>query len=157
MDIKEFLREGDVIVDLSASTKEEVITELVSYLNREGALGDNDEIISLLWEREKIGSTGIGRRVAFPHAKCPSLKELKSVLAISKEGVDFDSLDGQPVYVFFLLLVPADTSILGVGAHIKALSMMTSLLSQDGFIMEITSMSDSSLVYQAISDECSKK
>lgn len=80
-------------------------------------------------EREKIMSTGIGDGIAIPHGKSDAVTELSAALGIHKRGVDFEALDGEPAFVFFLLVSPANVS----GPHIRALARISRMLKNDGF------------------------
>jgi len=81
--------------------------------------------------REALGSTAIGQGIAIPHGKCDCIKKLVGCLGVSKEGIKFDSLDGEPAYIFFLLIAPVDSA----GPHLKALARISRLL-KDKYIRE---------------------
>ncbi|HOK22862.1 MAG TPA: PTS sugar transporter subunit IIA [Candidatus Hydrothermia bacterium] len=100
----QLLREDRVIIDLKAKDKEEVLQELLSVLN----LKPEQEKIVLeqLKKREAIGSTGVGRGVAIPHTRSVVVDDVQLVVGVSKGGIDFQSLDGKPVHLFFLLIAP---------------------------------------------------
>lgn len=122
-----------VCVDLKAKTKEEALSELVDLLVKSGGIKSTEKssILTKLKEREVLGSTGIGKGVGIPHAKCSSIKKMVAALGVSKSGVDFKSLDGEMTYIFFLLVAPGDTP----GPHLKALARISRLL-DDKFIRE---------------------
>jgi len=127
MSLTELLDESTVLVNLKASRKQDVIEELAAALTDSGKVSDNREVLQAVLEREKIMSTGIGKGVAIPHGKCRAVDQLIGVLGIKKEGVDFQSLDEQPVYLFFLLVSPLNVS----GPHIRALAHISRLLRHD--------------------------
>ena len=127
MSLTELLDENAILVDLKATQKQEVIEELAEALTASGRISDNREVLQAVLEREKIMSTGIGKGVAIPHGKCKAVDKLVGVLGIKKEGVDFQSLDEQPVYLFFLLVSPLNVS----GPHIRALAHISRLLRHD--------------------------
>ena len=105
MKISEFLCSKAVTSDLKATTKKEVIEELVDLLVKAGAVEKKirNKLVEILMAREALGSTAIGQGVAIPHGKCENVTKLTAALGISKKGIDFDSLDGEPAYIFFLL------------------------------------------------------
>ncbi len=119
MKFADFIRVDAIKAGLQAEDKEAVIHELVASLVDSNDLDESelDSIVQAIMKREELGSTGIGRGVAVPHTKHPSVDRLKGTVAISTEGVDFDSLDGEKVNVFFLLISPPDRPV----DHLRAL------------------------------------
>lgn len=117
--------------DLTADDKEGVIREMVRALLDAGKIEKNEVegIVKAILKREELGSTGIGRGVAVPHTKHPSVDQLIGSVAISHDGVDFDSLDGEKVYLFFLLVSPPDRP----GDHLRALENISRQLRDDTF------------------------
>ena len=117
--------------DLAATTKEEVIAELVQSLveAQEILAKDKDDIIKAIMRREELGSTGIGRGVAVPHTKHPSVKKLVGTVGVSAQGLDFESLDGQKASLFFLLVSPPDRP----GDHLRALENISRQLRDEQF------------------------
>ena len=130
MKISEFLREKAITVSLKATDKPGVIREMVQLLVRAGEVKpeDTDRFVEVLLAREALGSTGIGQGVGIPHGKSNCVKEL-GAFGISQKGVNFDSLDGDPVYIFFLLVAPEDSA----GPHLKALARISRLLKDKFF------------------------
>ena len=133
MKINEFLNKDAVTTDLRSTTKEDVISEIVALLVDSGVIEkkNKNKIVESLMAREALGSTAIGQGIAIPHTKSDTVPQLVSALAISKKGVNFDSLDGEPAYIFFLLIAPADSA----GPHLKALARVSRLL-KDKFFRE---------------------
>ncbi len=131
MKIAEFLCKDAVINDLTATTKADVISELVSSLVDAGAIEKRtkNKVIDILMAREALGSTAIGQGIAIPHGKSEATDKLVAALGISKKGINFDSLDGEPAYIFFLLVAPADSA----GPHLKALARVSRLLKDKFF------------------------
>ncbi len=117
--------------DLAADDKQGVIREMVQALLAAGKIEKNEVegIVKAILKREELGSTGIGRGVAVPHTKHPSVDQLIGSVAISHDGVDFDSLDGEKVYLFFLLISPPDRP----GDHLRALENISRQLRDDTF------------------------
>lgn len=132
MKITDFLDQRTIKIGLTATNKEDILKELVDVLAEVKELGDRKAIVKALFERESLGSTGIGQGIAIPHGKTDRVKELVAVLGVSRKGVNFDALDGEPVYIFFLLVAPKDTA----GPHLKALAQISRLL-RDGYFCEL--------------------
>lgn len=129
MKLVDILSPGAISVDLGAASKKEVLEELCGLLAKAGQLPDAKDMVSILMEREALGSTGIGQGVAIPHGKSPSVKVQAAAFGISKRGVDFDALDGEPVHIIFLLVAPPDAA----GNHLKALAKVSRLLKDKFF------------------------
>lgn len=127
----EFLNTKAVAADLKSTTKEGVIRELSVLLAKAGIVKDEKALVKVLLDREALGSTGIGQGVGIPHGKSANVKELVAAFGISKKGVDFNALDGEPVHIFFLLLAPEDSA----GPHLKALARISRLL-KDKYVRE---------------------
>lgn len=132
MKITEFLDKRGIKMDVESSEKEDVLKELVDVLSAVKDVGDKKLILKALIDRESLGSTGIGQGIAIPHGKTEKVKEIVAVLGISRKGVNFDALDGEPVYLFFLLVAPKDNP----GPHLKALAQISRLL-RDSFFCEL--------------------
>ena len=132
MKISEILDPKAIKIGLNSTSKEEVMKELVEVLARVEDIGDQKAIVKALIERENLGSTGIGQGIAIPHGKTDKVTRLIAVLGVSKAGVNFDALDGEPVYIFFLLVAPKATA----GPHLKALAQISRLL-RDSYFCEL--------------------
>ena len=117
--------------DVASLNKPGVIRELVGSLAEAGAIkpGDVEGIVAAIMKREELGSTGIGRGVAVPHTKHASVERLVGTVGVSHEGVDFNSLDGDKVQLFFLLVSPPDRP----GDHLRALENISRQLRDDTF------------------------
>ncbi|HDJ24134.1 MAG TPA: PTS sugar transporter subunit IIA [Candidatus Aminicenantes bacterium] len=124
MNLKKILTSDDIILSLSASTKKEVIREMVECLHQRGKIEDKEAALQAIMEREKKMSTGLEKGVALPHGKCEAVKELVAAIALKHEGVDFGCLDGQPAKIFIMTLSPLNRS----GPHIQFLAEITRLL-----------------------------
>ncbi len=133
MKIGELLDKNAVSVELKSHQKEEILAELVNLLIASGSIKktEKNNIIKKLREREALGSTGIGKGVGIPHAKCPKVKKMVAAFGISKNGIDFKSLDGKLSYIFFLLIAPGEIP----GPHLKALAGISRLL-DDKFVRD---------------------
>ena len=131
MKFADFVSRKAIRAELTARDKEGAIREMVQALLDAGKI-DTDEfesIVKAILKREELGSTGIGRGVAVPHTKHPSVDRLVGTVAISHEGVDFASLDGETVQLFFLLISPPDRP----GDHLRALENISRQLRDDTF------------------------
>ncbi len=155
MKIMEFLSEGAITVDLKSVNKTDAIKELVELLIKAEEVDKKDKakIVDLLMAREGLGSTAIGHNVGIPHAKTDSVKDLVGAFGLSKKGVDFDSLDGEPVYIFFLLLAPQDSA----GPHLKALARISRLIKDKYFRDTLRQAKDEKDVVKIIEAEDEKK
>jgi PTS system nitrogen regulatory IIA component len=135
MGMSDFVVRDAIIPDLKATTKEGIIREMVEGLRGAGFVksGDPEDIVKAVLKRELLGSTGIGRGVAIPHTKHNSVERLIGTIALSRAGVAFDSLDGEPVHVFVLLISPQDRP----GDHLRALENVSRSLRDDGFVRSL--------------------
>src|SRR5437773_12075698 len=143
MKIEDILSEDLVLADLRAHTKPDVLVELADALTaRHQDLGlDKARLVGALEDRERLNSTALGDGVAIPHGKLPGLKRVLAAFGRSLAGVDFQSLDGKPTHLFFLLVAPEDSA----GAHLKALARISRLLKEETFrrrLMEAPSARD---------------
>lgn len=131
MKFADFVVRDAVRADLAAEDKGGVVREMVQSLQAAGGIeaGEFESIVKAILKREELGSTGIGRGVAVPHTKHPSVDKLVGTVAVSRDGVDFDSLDGEKVHLFFLLVSPPDRP----GDHLRALENISRQLRDDTF------------------------
>jgi PTS system nitrogen regulatory IIA component len=106
-------------------------------------------MVNTLLEREKLGSTGIGDGVAIPHGKLVNLEELIVSFGRSKEGVEFDAMDGKPAHIFFLLMAPEDTT----GKHLKALAKISKMLKDSTFRKKLLEAKSKDELYMIIADK----
>jgi len=131
MKFADFICIDAIRLQLTSEDKESVITEMVGALVEAGKIAERErgDIVRAIMKREELGSTGIGRGVAVPHTKHPSVERLVGTIGISSDGVDFDSLDGERVNLLFLLVSPPDRP----GEHLKALENISRQLRDDVF------------------------
>ena len=113
-----------ILINSSSETKEAILNELVDTLCSAYKLEHRDEIFEAIWTREQSRSTGIGCGLAVPHAKIDYVDHMCMVAATIEKGLDFQSFDGEPVYLLILIVSPGNT----VGPHLKALSSVSRLL-----------------------------
>jgi PTS system nitrogen regulatory IIA component len=131
MKIMDFLSKDAIILDLKSIDKKPAIIELVETLKNTKKFKKTDELTNIILEREKLGSTGIGQGIAIPHGKTDILHEQIGMLGISQKGIEFNSLDGEPVHIIFLLIGPVEVA----GQHLKALSKISRLF-KDKFLRQ---------------------
>ena len=155
MKIMEFLSKKAIVPDIKSAKKEEVIKELVDALVNAGDIEKRhrNKLIEALMARESLGSTAIGQGIAIPHAKLDCVDKLVAAFGLSRKGVDFDSLDGEPAHIFFLLVAPQDSA----GPHLKALARISRLLKDKYFRDNLRICSDDKAVVKIISQEDDKK
>ena len=152
MKIMEILVKEAVILNLGVRTKREVLGEMAAALAKVEPQIAADRLLDVLLEREALQSTGIGEGVAIPHGKLPGLHRLIASFARSREGVDFDSIDGLPTQLFFLLVVPEHSG----GQHLKALARISRFFRDAAFrarLHEAQSLDD---ICRAIAEEDAK-
>ena len=131
MKFSDFVASEAIRSHVHADSKEGVVREMAQSLVDAGkiAAADLEGIVKAILKREELGSTGIGRGVAVPHTKHPSVSKLVGPVAVSQEGIDFQSLDGEPVQLFFLLVSPPDRP----GDHLRALENISRQLRDESF------------------------
>ena len=151
MNIMGFLDERAVSTEMKSQNKEAVIQELVELLVQAGSIKDKDihKLVQILLKRESLGSTGIGQGVAIPHGKSDCVTKLVAAFGVSRPGVSFDSLDGEPVHLFFLLVAPEDSA----GPHLKALARISRLLKDKHFRDGLQNAKDEKSLVKIIRDE----
>jgi len=111
--------------DLAASDKDGVLEEMVDVLLAQRQLSNKDAVLSMLKSREAMGSTAVGPGIAFPHGRTLATDDLIIVIARSKKGVPFDSVDGEPTHLFFMLIAPPQDS---GNQYIRSLAVLTEKL-----------------------------
>ncbi|WP_300615580.1 fructose-specific PTS transporter subunit EIIC [uncultured Lactobacillus sp.] len=124
MRIKDILSPESMIMDLKATTKDEAISEMADLEVATGIVNNKEKFVESIWAREKESTTGIGGGIAMPHARNEYINKARVLFAKSEKGVDFDSLDQQPVYLFFMITAPAGAD----NTHLQALAKLSSLL-----------------------------
>src|SRR5437870_8294478 len=148
MRMSDFVVREAIVPELSANSKDGVIREMVESLRAAGYFkgGEPEDIVRAILKRELLGSTGIGRGVAIPHTKHNSVERLIGTVALSKAGVAFDSLDGEPVHVFVLLISPQDRP----GDHLRALENVSRSLRDDGFVRSLRQAATREAVWELL-------
>ena len=147
MKILDVLKKDAILADLKATDKKGIIEELVTPL-AEAAKTDKENLVSVLLERERLGSTGIGGGIGIPHGKLKNLESLLLGFGLSRNGVDFESMDGRPTRIFFLLITPENST----GLHLKLLSRISRLLKNDLFKERLCNAENSQEIYSIIEE-----
>jgi len=129
MKLMDFLISDAIEPEMKSTTKPEAIEELVALLKRSGAIADTGPVAEAILKREELGTTGIGEGIAVPHGKSDAVSKLVAAFGRSGKGVDFNSIDSQPVQLFFLLIAPKDSA----GPHLMALARISRLLKNRDF------------------------
>jgi nitrogen PTS system EIIA component len=153
MKIMDFLNEKAVCANIKAQDKDGVLRELVDLLFKAGAIKDKEELTKTLLAREALGSTGIGQGIGIPHGKSDKVKDLVAAFGLSRKGVKFDSLDGEPVYIFFLLVAPEESA----GPHLKALARISRFLKDKYFRDLLKEAKDEREIIKIIQEEDEKR
>jgi nitrogen PTS system EIIA component len=130
-----FIVRDAIIPSLTSTTREGVIREMVESLHAAGQFGNTnlDDIVRAVLRREQLGSTGIGRNIAIPHSRHSAVSQLIGTLAVSKAGVPFDSIDGEPVHLFVMLISPQDRP----GDHLRALENVVQTMRDDSLVRSL--------------------
>ena len=149
MKILDILDKECIIPELRSRTKEEVLEELTGALLSCKTNLDKEALVEVLLERERLGSTGIGDGIAIPHGKVQDLDELVLSFGRSTEGIEFDSMDGRPTHLFFLLIAPENSA----GIHLRALAKISRLLKSGQFRQRLLEAETSEALFQVIQEE----
>jgi len=152
MKIAEILSPEMVIPQLRGGSKAEVLNELARCLCKAHPEVTFDRLLGVLNERERLGSTAIGDGIAIPHGKLRGITRIQGVFGRSTGGVDFDSLDGNPTNLFFLLVAPEDSASL----HLKALARVSRLFKDAGFRQRLLDAPDAAELYRLLKEEDNK-
>jgi PTS system nitrogen regulatory IIA component len=152
MKINLLLQPEDIIPVLSAETKDEVLNELAAKVVERHHGLDHPELLKILHERERLGSTGIGDGIAIPHGKMKKAKELVLAFGRSLSGVDFNALDGRKVNLFFLLVAPEDA----VGVHLKMLARISRILKDPAVRKGLLEAPDAASIFKIIREQDSR-
>ncbi len=146
MQLDQILKIEFICANLLAQTKTEALAELVNAIIKGGLKLKASSIIEILQQRENLASTGIGDGVAIPHGKIPELDDFIVAFGRSMEGVPYDSVDGKPVHLFFLLLAPENSA----GQHLKVLAKISKMLKVANFRKMLLKAKTQSDLYKII-------
>jgi nitrogen PTS system EIIA component len=149
MKIVDLLNSNRILPTLAATTKKGVLEELADALVKEFDNLDRKKVLEVLMERESLGSTGIGDNIAIPHGKLSNLDNLVLCFGRSLPGVNFDSMDGKPTHLFFLLMAPENS----IGLHLKALAKISRLLKDSSIRRNLMAAADATTIMQLLTAE----
>jgi PTS system nitrogen regulatory IIA component len=152
MKITDILSPDMVVADLKGTTKPDVLNELAKALAAKYTEIKLADLTAVLAERERLGSTAIGDGIAIPHGKLRGVTKIIGAFGRHQQGVDFDSLDGEPSQIFFVLVAPEDSASL----HLKALARVSRLLKEASFRSRLLAAKDSAELYTLIKEEDNK-
>jgi nitrogen PTS system EIIA component len=152
MKITEILTPEMVVPELKGQNKSAVLQELAGHLAGRNPQISLENLVAVLSERERLGSTAIGDGIAIPHGKLSGVSKIIGVFGRHPAGVDFESLDGNPTHLFFLLVAPEDSASL----HLKALARVSRLLRDDAFRQRLMAASDPAELFRLIKEEDSR-
>jgi PTS system nitrogen regulatory IIA component len=143
MKILDILDRRMIIPELTSQSKEGILREMVHHLSQVERQVDEDRMLEILRERESLGSTGIGDGVAIPHGKSKDIKRLLASFGRSLPGMDFQSMDGKPTHLFFLLAAPENSA----GIHLKALARISRLMKDTAFRQRLLAAASAEEIY----------
>jgi len=152
MRVVDFLQPDCVVANMDATTKPAVLAELSQRLARTVPGVNPDTLLHVLEERELLASTAIGDGIAIPHGKLDSVGHLVGVLGRAVNGIEFESIDGKPTHLVFMLVAPASST----GVHLKALARLSRLFRDADFRQRLLAASDAEAMYKVIADEDAK-
>jgi PTS system nitrogen regulatory IIA component len=148
MKILDVLPKDAILADLKAQDKKGILEELVEPISRLKEV-NREELVRVLMERERLGSTGIGSGIGIPHGKLKDLDGLVLGFGLSRKGVDFESMDNRPTHIFFLLVTPENST----GLHLKLLARISKILKHDPFRERLLKAVDREEIYAIIKEE----
>ncbi len=152
MKITDILVRDASILDVESTDKDGLLAEMAASLAAAEPALEAESLLGVLREREALQSTGIGEGVAIPHGKVRDLDRLVAAFARSKQGIDFDSIDGQPTQLLFLLVVPEQSG----GQHLKALARISRFFRDASFREKLLGAGDLEEIFRAIEEEDAK-
>ena len=138
-----------IFVDLPGRDRQEVLRLLAEKLAQGGVVADSEELFQKLWERERLGSTGIGSGVAIPHCKLKGLRSGVVAIGLAREGIDFQAVDGRPVQLFFLVVSPSESP----AEHLQVLAAISRWVKADHHVEKVLRLSDRDAIFTLLSEE----
>ena len=148
MKILDVLQKEAILADLTSRDKKGIIEELVSPVPLVAGV-NREDLVRVLMDRDRLGSTGIGGGIGIPHGKLRGLESLILSFGLSRKGVDFESMDGRPTHIFFLLITPENST----GLHLKLLARISKILKNDLFKAKLLKAADRDEIFDAIKEE----
>ncbi len=149
MKLMDFIVKEAIVVNLQGKEKKDVLEEMVEALAKSKKISSKEKVVKILLDREELGSTGIGQGIAIPHGKTNEVDNVVIAFGSSKQGIEFESLDGEPVYLVFLLLAPVEST----GVHLKALAKISRILKDKHFRQSLRDAKDTAEVVKIIKEE----
>ena len=147
MKILDVLTPAAILAELNSTDKKGALEELVAPVARIAQVSA-EEMVSVLMDRERLGSTGIGGGIGIPHGKMKGLESLLLGFGLSRRGIAFESMDGRPTHIFFLLITPENST----GLHLKLLARISKILKNDPFKQRLLNALDSNEIYKIIEE-----
>jgi PTS system nitrogen regulatory IIA component len=148
MKILDVLHKETILVDLKSTDKKGVLLELGTPVARIAGV-DHEYLTRILMERERLGSTGIGDGIGIPHGKMKGIESMVIGFGLSRKGVDFESMDGMPTHIFFLLVTPENST----GLHLKLLARISRILKNEAFKEKLLHAADRDEIFDIIREE----
>ena len=148
MKIQDVLKREAIVDDLKSQTKKGILEELVVPVARIAGV-NQEELVRVLMEWERLGSTGIGGGIGIPHGKLKDLDSLVLGFGLSRNGVDLESIDGQPTHIFFILVTPENST----GVHLKLLARISRILKNDPFKERLMNAVDGDGIFNIITED----
>ncbi len=149
MKLMDFIVKDAIVVNLQGTEKKDVLEEMVEALVKSKKISSQEKVVKILLDREELGSTGIGQGIAIPHGKTNEVDNVVIAFGSSKQGIEFESLDGELVYLVFLLLAPVEST----GIHLKALAKISRILKDKHFRQSLRDAKDVAEVTKIIKEE----
>jgi len=152
MKLTEILKLDKIKIDFNGTTKEEIINEMIDMFKGDERVSDIETVRTVVLEREKIMSTGVGSGFAIPHGKTNMVREMVAGFGLLKKPIDYRALDGEPVNLIFMLIGKNDS----VGQHIKMLSRISRIMNQESVRNKLAIASSAEEIFQIFEDEENK-
>lgn len=149
MQLNQIIKREFINDHLSASNKDEALEEMINTVIAGGLKLDTSSILDILKQRESLGSTGIGDGVAIPHGKTSNLHDIVMAFGRSEDGIAYDSLDGKPVHLFFMVLAPENSA----GQHLKILAKISKMLKDEFFRKKLLEANSKNDLYRIIIEQ----
>jgi PTS system fructose-specific IIC component len=148
MQLVDVLKENQIFLNFEAENKDQAIEKFIAALEETGSIKEPDALKDAIFEREKLGTTGVGGGIAMPHARSSAIKDLTVAFFRSDKGIDFKSIDDQPVNIIFVLLAPVSSG----GPYLKLLAKISRLLRSDEFRSALLEAKDAKEIMENIRD-----
>ncbi len=148
MQLVDVLKENQIFLNFEAENKDKAIEKFVSSLQQSGSIKEPEALKDALFEREKLGTTGVGGGIAMPHARSSAIKDLTVAFFRSESGIDFKAIDSSPVNLVFMLLAPVSSG----GPYLKLLAKISRLLRSEEFKASLLAAKNPAEIMQIIKE-----